>query len=451
MISSDEPAAAALLARLDRIPVWPYGRRLLGVIGAGYFFAYFDVVTIGLALPVIADQFDVSNKTAALAVTSSLMGYIVGALLDSRIADTRGRRVSMMISVCLFTGGTAAAAFSPGMVWLVVFRFVAGMGIGAEIAAVTTYVGELAPASVRGRATSLVAVMAFAGLAVVPIAARVLVPSFDDGWRVLFLVGAAGGLTIAFLRRELPPSVRWLLSRGRITEAEDAVAKAEARAREILGAELPEPEAPEPAGVSGVESGTGRLFSPPYLWRLLLFIAVWGVYYVGNYGWLTLAPTLLTEHGYSLSSSLSFLIVTGTGYVVGAVISTRLADRLERRRTTSLAALAWAVSLLGIGFVPGAAAIMGFGFLASVTIGFLIPLLYTYTAEHFPTSCRATGVAMTDGLGHLGGALAPTVVLAAADAWGFSGAFTVMAATGLAVGALLLLGRRTAGLTLTAR
>jgi MFS transporter, putative metabolite:H+ symporter len=85
------------------------------------------------------------------------------------------------------------------------------------------------------------------------------------------------------------------------------------------------------------------------------------------------------------------------------------------------------------------------GFVASSTIGLLVPILYTYTAEHFATRFRATGVAVTDGLGHLGGALAPAVVLAAHRQWGFAGAFSVMALTGLVTALLLARGVRTTG------
>ncbi|MBB3036488.1 MFS transporter [Hoyosella altamirensis] len=423
----------ALIARLDRIPVWPYGNRLLIVIGAGYFFAYFDVVTIGLALPVISEQFGVSSRVAALAVTSSLIGYILGAFIDSRIADTRGRRASMMISVCLFTFGTLAAAASPGIAWLIAFRFIAGMGIGAEIAAVTTYVGELAPEKLRGRVTCIVGVMAFAGFALVPVIGRFLIPAFDAGWRVLFVIGAAGGLTIAVLRREMPASARWLLVRGRVDEAEHAIARAEERARAVTGRDLPEPL---PAPV--VQKERAGLLRPPYVWLMVLFTVIWTVYYIGNYGWLTLAPTLLTNHGFSLTSSLTFLIVTGTGFVAGALLATGLADRFDRRMTTAVGAAAWAAALLAIGLIHGAASVMFFGFVASATIGFLIPLLYTYTAEQFPPQFRATGVAVTDGVGHLGGAAAPLVVLTASELWGFTGAFIVMAATGVVTAVLLL-------------
>jgi len=97
---------------VDRIPVWPYERKLLWIVGAGYFFAFFDIVTISFALPVIAKQFHVSKATVALSVTSSLIGYIIGAFADSTIADKWGRRLSLGISVGVFSVGTVLTALS---------------------------------------------------------------------------------------------------------------------------------------------------------------------------------------------------------------------------------------------------------------------------------------------------------------------------------------------------
>ena len=154
---------AGPLARLDRIPVWPYERKLLWIVGAGYFFAFFDIVTISFATPVIATQFHVSKATVAYSITSSLIGYIIGAFADGLIADKWGRRLSLGISVAVFSLGTILAALSTNVTELIAFRFIAGLGIGAEIAAVTTYIGEVAPARLRGRYTSWATTMAYAG------------------------------------------------------------------------------------------------------------------------------------------------------------------------------------------------------------------------------------------------------------------------------------------------
>ena len=194
--SGSRPSAPAArdstpLAKLDRIPVWPYERKLLWVVGAGYFFAFFDIVTISFAVPVIASQFHVSKGTVTLSVTSSLIGYIIGAFADSTVADKWGRKLSLLISVAVFSLGTVLAALSTNVTELIVFRFISGLGIGAEIAAVTTYIGELSPARLRGRYTSWATTCAYAGFAAVPFIARALVPTFASGWRILFGIGGS--------------------------------------------------------------------------------------------------------------------------------------------------------------------------------------------------------------------------------------------------------------------
>src|ERR1700733_6741849 len=233
---------ASVTARLDRIPVWPYERKLLWIVGAGYFFAFFDIVTISFAAPVIATQFHVSKATVTLSVTSSLIGYIIGAFADSMISDKWGRKLSLLISVAVFSLGTVLAALSTNVTELIAFRFISGLGIGAEIAAVTTYIGELSPARLRGRYTSWATTCAYAGFAAVPFIARALVPTFASGWRILFGIGALGGITILFMRRGLPPSPRWLVAKGRTHAAHEVVAEHEEKAREDVDGQLPEPE-----------------------------------------------------------------------------------------------------------------------------------------------------------------------------------------------------------------
>ena len=436
-----------ILNRFDRIPVWPFSNRVLVVVGFGFFFAFFDIVTIGFALPVLIKQFHVTEGAASWAITSSLIGYIVGSFMDSRIADRYGRKISLFISVGLFTVGSLLSATSPNLGWLIFWRVISGMGIGAEIASVTTYMGELSPAAIRGRCTGWAIAAGFLGIAVVPFAALGLVPKFDWGWRILFVIGGTGGLILAFMRRHLPQSAHWLVARGRYQEAEEILKQAETHAVKKLGRELPPPPAILAETKPKIESFR-HLFHPPYVGRLLLFAVVWFIYYVGNYAWLTLAPDLLTQTGFTLQKSIAFLTVSGTGFVVGAVAAALISDRMERKLATAIIATIWGFALLMIGYFPSGPIIMVFGFLASVSIGLLIPILYTYTAENFSTGFRATGVSVTDGVGHLGGAFCGQIVFAIEHSFGFSGAFTVMAITGFLTAILVSLGIKTTGRSL---
>ena len=442
-----ENSPELILARLDRIPVWPYSNALFAILGFGFFFAFFDIVTIGFALPVVTKQFAASPEVASWTVTGSLAGYIVGSFLVSRIGDTYGRQVGLILSVTLFTVGSLLSATATDIWWLIGWRVISGMGIGAEIAATSTYLGEQSPASLRGRFTCLAILSGFLGFAVIPFVALALVPEFDWGWRALFVIGGLGGLVIGVMRRRLRPSAHWLIGQGRIEEAEATVARAEEIAVTKLGHALP--PVGEVRAIKAVRRGSlAELVKPPYLNRVIMFAVIWFFYYLGNYAWITLAPTLLVDAGYSLTSSITFLVVTGIGFVVGSAAAIWLADRMERKLSTALIGLAWALSLAAIGIAPSNVTIMIAGFLASVTIGLIIPILYAYTTENFPTRFRATGVSATDGIGHLGGALAPIVILPIDRAWGFSGAIYAMAFTGLVASVILLAGRRTTGRSL---
>ena len=436
-----------IAARIDRLPIWPYPWLVLVVVGASFFFAFFDIVTIGFALPVIIKQFNVSTEQASWAVTSSLIGYIIGSLFYSRIGDLFGRKTGLYLSVSTFSVGALISGFSPNLEWLVFWRLVAGMGIGAEISLTTTYLGELSPAKVRGKYTGWAIKAAFAGFAAVPFFALALIPSFEWGWRVLLVLGSLGGILIVIMRRNIPESARWLSAHGKFEKADEIISKSEEFVKSKLGTDLP-PVISSEDSYSEKEINLRSLFYPPFLLRLLLFGTVWFFYYIGNYAWLTLTPELLQKKGVELSQSISHLTLTGIGFLAGAILAVYISDRIERKVSVSLIAFIWAGLLMVIGFIPTDNVLVVAGFFASATIGLFVPILYTYTGENFPTKVRATGIAITDGVGHLGGAFCGQFVFAIYNYFGFSGAFTGMAVTGIIAALLVLLGVKTTGRSL---
>ncbi|MCF8567883.1 MFS transporter [Alicyclobacillus tolerans] len=414
------------LARLDRLPVWPFSYGLIALLGLGYFFSFFDITNIAYGLPVISKQFHVSTGASAEAVSTSLFGYIFGALILSMISDRFGRRLSLTVGVVLYTLGSLATAFSPSVGWLVGWRFVVGMGIGTMIAQVTTYLGELAPAALRGRLTGLANIFSFAGLGVVPFAAMWLVPNYSWGWRALLFLGALGGFIIFFAGRLLIESPRWLALHGRMDEVEKIVSEAEDRVRRRIGTHALPPVQPMVMEHKGSNFPLLELLKPPYLGRVLLLLVIWLFYYTGDYAFLSLAPTFLVDKGYSLASSISFLAVTGIAFVVAAIVVYWIGDKVERKVANLVWGILMMLSLLWIGYFPSPMVIMVGGFLATFSLSTFCITNYALTAEHFPTSARSSGVAIADGLGHLGGALAPFVGLWAYKTGGFSLGFGIM-------------------------
>jgi MFS family permease len=130
--------------------------------------------------------------------------------------------------------------------------------------------------------------------------------------------------------------------------------------------------------------------------------------------------------------------------VFGAVASYVISDRFERKRIRLLALLVWALSLSAIGIIGTHASVAIFGFVAAFTIGLVVPTYYTYIAENFSNQMRPMSMAFTDGIGHLGAAAAPIILIGMT----LQNAFLTIAASGLLTAALLLRSRNTKGRTL---
>ena len=420
------------LSRLERIPVWPYSYKLLIMLGLGYFFSFFDITNVAYGIPVIQSQFHASLSAVSQAITFSLFGYIVGAMIVSVISDYWGRRTSLIIGILLYTIGSIATAFSPNLIWLVAWRFIVGMGIGTMIVQVSTYMGEISPAAFRGRFTGLTNLFAFAGLAAAPFIALAVVPEFSWGWRALLFFGGLGGLTILFMSKDLIESPRWLLIHNRVEECEQIVEKAEKCALQKLnGKPLPAliaiPSEAKPKGFPILE-----LLRPPYLWRTLVLVSYFLLWYIGDYAYLGLAPTFLVKGGFGLAGSIGFSAISGLGFVAGALFVWLYGDRFERKTSVIVTGIIGSISMFIMGAFPTFVTVIICGFLFTVTIAVLSILGYVITAEHFPTRARSSGLAICDGVGHLGGAMAPAIALWANASFGFKGGFFLMGVTTLA-------------------
>jgi putative MFS transporter len=439
-----------LTARLDRLTAWPYPTIVLWAVGLGYFIAFFDITNVAFGLPIFGKLFDLTAAQQAWPISASLFGYILGAWLNGNLADYAGRKIGIGFATALFSIGCIGATFSNGLLTMVAWRFVTGMGIGAEIAIVSTYIGELAPASMRGRYTGWVNVFSFVGLALVPIAALWLVPNFSWGWRAMFGIGALGILTLPALAY-LPESPRWLIGKQRNADARTVIEAAEKRAGQQAANRLA-PVAAVAVEASTTGFPTAQLFHAPYLSRMSLLLVMWFLFYVGEYIWLGLGPTFFVDRGYTLSHSIMFMLMSSLGLPLGALMSAWLGDTFERKYSIFAGMAVWTAAFVVIAFVDNPIVTYVSVFLLTVALGFVIPLMYTLTNESFPTSARSTGVSLTDGLGHLGGAAGPvvaTIVYAVGGArFGFAAVFLLVAATGLFAAILMLFSVVATGRTL---
>ncbi|MEM3185167.1 MAG: MFS transporter [Conexivisphaerales archaeon] len=428
-----------ILARMDRIPIWSLPASFLIIIGVGYFFTFYDISDIGFAMPAIAPQFKLSgSEVLFVALAVGLIGYIFGSYVIGTLADRYGRFNMMLLTMTLTAIGSFGDAAATGIITLTMWRFVTGMGVGADLNLVSTYIGEFAPPNRRGQISVLTFLIGIIGQAVTPFIALALVPSFVFGWRLLFVIGGIIAVVALAMRFQLPESPRWLVVHGKFDRAEEIVAKMEEKAKK-KGMTLPEPRVQD----FSMEKGrfpTKYLFRKPYSNRLALLVSLWFFWYIGNYGFLGDAPTLLSNQGITIASSILYLAVGAVGYPIGAVIMIAVADRVERKFVIFGDTVVWLVGMILFGFLKNATSVTIGSFLASLALGMYLQVAYTFTAENYPTRARSSGFALSDGLGHIGGAFGALALPLFVASYGFQTGFIIIGITGLIAGLLAIVG-----------
>ena len=420
-----------LLARLDRIPIWALPQRYLAIIGLGYFFVFFDIANIGYALPAISDEYGLTKSEGAfVAVAIGLVGYSLGSVSIGVLADRFGRYRMLVLTMVLTAIGSFGDAAAQGLISLAVFRFITGMGVGADLNLVTTYVSELAPARVRGRIAVATFMIGILGQAITPFVAWALVPHFDFGWRLMFVIGGAIAVLGLLVRTVLPESPRWEVAHGREESAQRTIDAMEQCCREkSVDLQPPtEPDDPPPTGTSLSYK------------RLTILIVMWFLWYIGNYAFLGDGAQLLTDNGAAIGGSIALLAIGAVGYPLGAFAALKTVDRFERRVVILAASVLWLIAMAAVGSFAGDVVIAIGCLLASMSLGCFLQVAYTFTAESFPTKIRATGFALSDGIGHAGGAVGVLLLPVLVTHWSFGAGFVAIGITGLAAGLVALLG-----------
>jgi putative MFS transporter len=404
--------SAELIGRLERLPFSKWHRNFFILAFLGVMFDAADFALFGAALPPIAREFGLNPAQAGLLATVGLVGAFLGALFWGTISDYIGRRTSFQATVGIFALFTGLVAASWNVISLGVFRFLSNFGLGGEVPVTLTLTAEFSPGRIRGRMTGSMMAAFPVGLVVAAAISLAIVPHY--GWRALFVVGVVPAVLLFFVRRYMPESVRYRLSRGEVAEAERTVEEIE---RGALGQSKPVtqtqavPEAAAEVGTAQARHSTVlELLTPERRMRtILLWIVSFGFLWSSN-GILFMLPTILTQRGIPLTQAISFQLVQALAAVIGYTACGFLIDWYGRRPVLFLYYFVGAFFHLWF-----AVAVDPFWmFVAIAAVGWVNPGVYgstgIYVSELHPTHLRATAVGWFFGIGRIGSFLAPTVV-----------------------------------------
>ena len=436
-ISSNDSSIAQ---RIERLPLGSFHRRFIALVSLGGWFDFYDIYMMAYIGAMLQQWGFLSLQQFSNVIAAGFLGMFTGTIVFGMGSDRMGRRSAFVAMLLIYSAFTLAGAFAPSAGWLIALRFFAGIGIGAELVVIDTYVSEMVPSGARGRYVAITQMTGFTAVPIVAILVRLLAPThfLIDGWRWVMVLGSMGAVFAWYFRRRLPESPRWLESRGRHDEAEKIVAALEAESLSSVSREkttAPRPDV-EPAADQSEETGsTGsvkrgsfmELWRPPYRRRTIMLMIFHALQTIGYYGFANWAPTFLLRRGVSLVHSLDYTLLIALVSPLGPALAVLTSDRLERKWAIVTMALLIAALGLGFAFWSAPVLIVASGALVTLCSNWFSALLHAYQSELFPTRLRATGVGFTYSWSRLSAVFSSLLIGAVLLRGGVGAVFTLLA------------------------
>lgn len=363
----------------------------------------YDLAVVGVALPAIMADMGIDATQAGFMASSALFGMMFGAISFGTLADRIGRRKTIVICILLLSAFTAASGLANDPVTFSVLRFIAGLGIGGVVPVVTAQMAEVAPARLRGRMITLVFAGYSVGGVIVALVGRQLIEAY--GWEPVFYVTALPILLIPFILRSMPESIAFLIKKGRDEEWKATV-------RKLV------PDYPLDPNLKIIPSAENRIASSPvsslfHEGRGLSTLMIWVAFGMGLFmvyslsSWLT---KLMALAGYSLGSSLNFVLVFNVGAITGALLGGWLGDRFNIKYVLAAFYAIGTVALVSMGYARSTELLFVIVFIVGAsTLGTQL-LAYAFAGQYYPTQIRSTGIGFATGIGRLGAVLGPSLI-----------------------------------------
>jgi putative MFS transporter len=421
---------------IDEVPIWPDGTRLPStpmtkmqrliwmLAAAGKFFEGFVVFMTGVALPLIAREFEIGPSQRGLVTAASLCGILIGAVGLGTLSDQFGRKSMFVVEMIIFTAFLGAAVFCTSFASLIFCLFGLGLALGCDYPTAHMIISENIPSTSRGKlvlgAFAFQAVGAVAGAAV-GYAVLVAVPNLN-AWRWMFATAVVPALVVTVARFYIIESANWLHAKG-------ATDRATLAAQRLL---VRTPQYPQnivllqKAAAGGHGHGGGSFFSlfqKRYRRATILASVPWFLQDLGTYGIGIFAPTILAtafghkaEHVRSMSDLIANATEAAKGdamittlLIIGIIFAVMLADKAGRIRLQIIGFIGCAVGLLIASFSVG---LTGSLQVALIFIGFMLfqfmtnlgPNAQTYllAGEVFPTAIRGAGAGFAAAFAKIG-------------------------------------------------
>jgi MFS family permease len=411
---------------LDESGITPLHWKIMFVSGMGFFTDAYDLFIIGVVLTLLKSEWNLSAFHVALIGSTALIAAAIGSLVFGRIADLLGRKRIYGYEVLVLAAGAIASAFSPNIWWLILFRFILGLGIGGDYPVSATIMSEFAGTKTRGMLVSLVFAMQGLGLIVGPIVAIILLAagvSHDLAWRLMLALGAIPALSVYYMRRHISETPRFKALAGKAEGGDE------------------NGEGPVRDHKKHLWSELSVYRKDPIMLRWLIGASVaWFLLDVAYYGNTLSSPLVvkaIDAHGTLLHDTEITLAIFAVAAFPGYLVAAATMDRLGRKAIQVLGFALMAVAFAAIAFLPGGTqAVVPFIFLYGLSYFFAEfgpnTTTFVFPAEIFPARVRTTSHGITATSGKIGAFLGTFAFPLIMAKFGLSGAMSTVAVVSIA-------------------
>ncbi|AMG34868.1 MULTISPECIES: MFS transporter [Achromobacter] len=377
--------------------------RLFMIFGLVWLADAMQVLSIGFSAPSIARTFGIPVPEALQTGTAFFVGMLIGAFAFGRLADRIGRRPVLMMAVVIDACAGVASAFAPDFAWLLLLRFVTGIGVGGTLPVDYTMMAEFLPSERRGRWLVLLESFWALGTICLALLALAALSWGDDAWRVIFFVTGLPALIGVVLRFYIPESPMYLNRNGKSGQARkvlERVARVNGRPTDIP--EL-KPELHERKPLSA-------LFSSVLRRRSIALCLAWALISIAYYGVFVYLPIKLSSQGFAFMRGQEFLVLLALVQLPGFALSAYGVERWGRKPTLVGFLILSAVGCMLYSFGTSSFLVIGSTLLMSFALLGTWGALYAFTPEVYPTDLRASGMGLAGAVARFGGLFAPAII-----------------------------------------
>lgn len=405
--------APTLNERLENLPFTRTHGKLLGISGLGWALDAMDVGLISFVMAALIKEWHLSPAEASWLGSVGFVGMALGATFGGLLADKLGRRYIFSLTLLIYGLATGASALSTSLGLLLVFRFLVGLGLGAELPVASTLISEFSPRSIRGRV--VVALEAFwaVGWILAAVIGTFVVPQ-ANGWRWALAIGLIPAIYSLVVRIGTPESVRFLESVGKHDQARGIVERFEASPA-LFSQSKNQPVKAEDTTAHGAEESTGSakihsIWATGQRRKTISLCIIWFCINLSYYGAFIWIPALLSAQGFSLVKSFAFTLIMTLAQLPGYAAAAYLIEKWGRRATLAAFLIGSALAAAGYGLAHSDVFIIIAGCLLSFFNLGAWGALYALSPEVFPTHLRGTGTGAAAGIGRLASIAAPLIV-----------------------------------------